>query len=374
MMPFIKQIFFFVCTAFVMSALHAQDTTGNCGFGIEADILAGRIVKHKIKAPIPPLSKALDINFIWQTTGKKDWHQRCHFPQVGIGIVYSDYGSDKVFGECVGVYPNIQIPLIKRKNLEWTLLMGNGLGYVTRKYQTTRPIDTLNSAIGSHVNDFALLATDIRYTLNKHVQLQLGANFTHISDAAIHQPNLGVNMVGGHIGFRYFLEGCRVKYRIKTVDKPIDRWLVSFRYSNAFTQSRTPGSPELPTYIAAGYVSKRWGGNHKIYFGGDYAFHEDTHQEQKYWGFKWDNRAHSWDGTALIGYEYMLGRLGLVAQAGVYYKQTYLKFDAIDEKIGGNYYIINKEHGAVKELFLSALLLTHGIVAEFAEFGLGVSF
>jgi hypothetical protein len=59
---------------------------------------------------------------------------------------------------------------------------------------------------------------------------------------------------------------------------------------------------------------------------------------------------------------------------GIYYHQTYLKFDPVYEKIGGNFYLLRKEKGPVKELFLSAVLLTHAIVAEFAEFGIGAGF
>lgn len=61
-----------------------------------------------------------------------------------------------------------------------------------------------------------------------------------------------------------------------------------------------------------------------------------------------------------------------MTQIGAYYKQTYLKFDYIYEKLGGNLYLLKAEHGTVKELFISAMLLTHSTTAELAEFGLGV--
>jgi hypothetical protein len=42
--------------------------------------------------------------------------------------------------------------------------------------------------------------------------------------------------------------------------------------------------------------------------------------------------------------------------------------------MGGKYYLLMHERGLVKELFVSALLNTHGAVAEYAEFGMGVAF
>ncbi len=70
----------------------------------------------------------------------------------------------------------------------------------------------------------------------------------------------------------------------------------------------------------------------------------------------------------------MVGRLGLVVMVGVYYQQTFLDFDPIYEKMGGKYYLLSNEKGFAKELFLTAFLNTHGVVAEYAEFGVGVGF
>ena len=47
--------------------LYAQENGSSDGFGVETNIITGRIIKHtpKFTAPIPPLSAALDVNFIW---------------------------------------------------------------------------------------------------------------------------------------------------------------------------------------------------------------------------------------------------------------------------------------------------------------------
>ena len=370
----LRYILLFYCLFAFVRAL-GQAGSGMDGFGVEANYLAGRIVKHKITAPIPSLSSAFDVNFVWQTYGKAEWQQRRKFPTIGIGATYTYYGNNQVFGQCLGVYPNIQIPIIRGDRVEWTVRLGDGLGYVSRKYQTTTPVDTLNTAIGSRLDDYAIFMTDIRIHLDKHWHLQFGGNFTHISNADFHQPNLGINVAGAHFGIRYYLADCHPKPIIRELPKLKNRWLAQMRASSAFTEARTPGSPELPTYVAAAYASRRWSGKNKYFFGADYAFHEDTYEELKYWSrFKGDEKAHAWDGAVFAGNEFLVGRLGLVAQVGVYYHQTYLKFDPAYEKIGGNFYIIKNERGPVKEFFVSALLLTHAIVAEFAEFGVGAGF
>ena len=140
-------------------------------------------------------------------------------------------------------------------------------------------------------------------------------------------------------------------------------------------RARAKDSLVLPSYITTFYASKRWLGKNKFFFGIDYAYHSDVYAFLKNYGVdRGHEMGHAWDGAFLVGNEFMIGRLGLVGQVGVYYHQTYLKFDPVYEKIGGNYYIIQHEHGILKELFVSAMLLTHEIVAEYGEIGIGAGF
>jgi Lipid A 3-O-deacylase (PagL) len=369
---FIVFVFLFINVA------RAQENEPGAGFGIEVNTLAGKVIKHsqKFTLPIPALSVAEDVNFIWQTYGKKDWQQRRHFPMVGVGVTYTDYGNNLVLGRCVGVYPNVQIPIIRRGDLEWTLRLGNGLGYVTEKYQSRGVNDTQNIAIGSHINDFAIFMTDLRYHVDEHWDLQCGASFTHISNGDYHQPNLGVNMAGIHVGVRYFPVTRTPKPIIKDQKKLSNRWLGEFRFSMAYKEARAKGGPILPSYNFAGFVSRRWLSNNKFYFGADYAFHHDIYAFIKYYGIYIERHQHdyAWDGTFFAGNEFLVGRFGIVGQVGVYYHQTFLKFDDFCEKIGMNFYILQKEKGFIKELFVTGLVLTHEIVAQYAEFGIGAGF
>ena len=184
----------------------SQDINQWEGFGMEINAFEGKVVKHtaKFHLPIPDLSTGMDFNFQWKTFGRKEWHQRRRFPIVGLGIAYTNYGIDSVYGRCISIYPNLVIPLITGRHLEWTLRIGDGVGYVSRAYSRLHPFDTINNAIGSKVNDYGSFLMDLRYHVNNHWDVQAGVNFSHISDASFHQPNLGVNLVGEHIGVKYF--------------------------------------------------------------------------------------------------------------------------------------------------------------------------
>lgn len=359
--------------------VHARshDSLRQKGFGIESNIMAGKIVRHSAKftAPVPPVSLATDMNFVWKTYGCKDWNQRCNFPQVGIGIMFTDYMSKDIFGRCVGVYPNIQVPFVKGEKVEWTCRFGIGVAYVNKKYSLYPDYDTINTAISTNINAFPVFVSDLRYHINQHWDVQGGVNFTHISNALYSEPNLGVNMVGGHIGVRYFPHTSNPVCMVRGLPKLRSRWLLDVRGGISHKRARAEGNPVKAAYIGAVSVSKRWNSRNKVFAGVDAGYHDDVHAFLVNYGVEYGReKEHSWDGGFFAGNEFVIGRVGMLGAVGVYYRQTFLDFDPVYQKLGVKYYLRNAEKGVVKEWFLSAMLNTHGVVAEYAEFGMGVAF
>ena len=367
---------FIVCTNHT-TVCFAQDVKPWSGFGIEVNALGGKVYKHETKftLPIPTLTTGTDINLVKHTWGRKTWQQRRKYPTIGLGITYINYGIDSIYGQCVGLYPNITIPLISGKKIQWTLRMGDGIGYVSRQFRRTDPVNTVNVAIGSRINDFAMFASDLRYHVNSHWDLQLGANVTHISNASYRKPNLGINMMGAHLGVTYFPVTSRpplLGYDLKPLK---NRWLVQARLGFAYMSSYTSGGPLYPTYVGSAYVSRRWISKNKVFAGLDYAYYNSLYAYQRNNELNTgQERAHSWKSAVFLGNEFLLGRVGVVFQVGYYLQESVLKADPFYEKVGGNYYLVQRERGPIKELFLSVFLKTHKTVAEMGEIGIGVGF
>ncbi len=351
----------------------APHHSGLTGVGFEANVIGGRIIRHSAKftAPVPAMSYALDLNIAWQTWGRRSWQQSLGYPLVGAGVVLTNYCSPDIFGQCAGAYPYVQVPLVRSGRFEWTYRFGVGLAYVTRTYLD----DTLNTAVSTHLNAFAISMTDLRWRINEHFDVQLGAGITHISNALFREPNLGVNMWGLHMGVRWFPVSSSPDRIMRKMAPVSRRWLVEARAGIAHREARAKGNPVKPAYVGALSVSKRLNGHNKVFGGIDAAYHADVHAFLINYGVEYGReKQHSWDGGVFVGDEYIIGHLGLMAAVGVYYRQTFLDFDPIYQKMGGKYYILNRERGLVKEMFLSALLNTHGAVAEYAEFGMGLAF
>ena len=373
-----KPIFFLFFISYLSSTLPciAQDTDPWAGFGIEVNGFASKVLKHeaKFELPLPKLTTGTDINFQWKTYGKKEWQQRRKYPILGIAFAYTNYGIDSVYGRLFSLYPNVVIPLITGRKLEWTLRIGDGIGYATRDYSRINPFDTINNAIGSKINDYFSFMTDIRYHVNTHWDVQLGGNFSHYSDGSFHQPNLGVNLPGVHVGLKYFPETSTPKL-VKRDLKPLkNRWLFQFRITMGFNESNAPLGPLYPIYLGTGYVSKRWHSKNKLFAGFDYSYSDQIHAYISNNGFT-APAAENWNSfktAVFVGNEFVLGRVGVVLQFGYYTHQTFDIQEPYYEKVGGNLYLVQREHGPIKEFFLCAFLEAHLAVAEFAEFGFGM--
>ncbi len=347
------------------------------GIGIETNLIAGKVIKHEAKftLPIPALSTGLDVNLVYKTYGKKAWQQRRHYPGLGLGFTYLHYGIDPVYGNCLGVYPNITIPLYTSKKLALNIRLGDGIGYINKIYSRTAPVDTINVAIGAHFNDFAMIAGTLRYTINPHWDMELGADMIHISNATTEKPNLGINMMGLTMGFRYF--------PVSSHPKPISgagtalktRWLAQLHYGMASVASYTPGGPSYPVYLGSAYVAYRVLGKNKFMAGLDYSYHSDTYYFLRNTLLTPGNEAqNSWKSAFIVGNEFLYGRVGILLQLAYYLRQSYIRKDDFYEKIGVNYYLVQKEKDPIKELYLSAHLKSHGTVAELGELGVGVGF
>lgn len=347
------------------------------GFGIETNIIAGRIFKHtkNFKGPIPALSAGADINFLWKTNGSAAWQQRRGYPTIGIGITYTYY--DRAFyGQSIGFYPNLELPFVRRKNWEWTTRFGMGIGYISKHYAPYTPYwDTLNNAIGSHINNFSLFSSDLRYKASKNWEIQAGLSFTHMSSAKFRLPNLGINLLGAHIGVRYFSGSANPDKIRHDLPQLKNRLLIQARQGIAMSTFESAGSAATPVYLSTICVSRRYWGKNKILAGVDYSYYQGVYDFMRLQGIDpGEEKKRAWKGGIFAAHEFLYGRAGLYLQMGYYVHQSALPNAPIYQKLGMNWYIIQKERAVVKELYLSTLLKTHYATAELAELSLGISF
>ncbi|MBS1777283.1 MAG: acyloxyacyl hydrolase [Bacteroidetes bacterium] len=372
----VRYLFFLLSFCFVQNVCSQPAPKGE-GKGFEVNFCGGKIFKHtkNFKAPLPTLATAVELNYIVQTNGRKEWQQRRNFPLVGFGFAYTNYGIDSVYGKCFSAYPFIQLPILKGKKFEWTFRAGFGIGYVSKCYQRAPVWDTLNNAIGSHLNNYTILCSDIRFHVNKHWDIQAGGNFSHISNGGFRSPNLGVNLYGAHLGFRYFPVSVNPTRTFRPLSHLNNRWLFHVRLGFSATEDKEPDGALYPVYIASAYASKRYHNLNKVFVGIDYSYHESIY------AFLRNNevapgheRNYSWKSALFVGHEFLFGRIGILMQFGWYVRRSALPNSPYYEKLGANIYLSQCEKGLIKEATVGVFLKAHNAQAEFAELGLGLAF
>lgn len=364
----------FLLFSFIHPKLNAQQQAWS-GFGIESNVMIGKMIRHNARftGPIPAQSYSVEINLVKKTYGQKDWQQRRNYPQLGLGFYYNNYNMADVYGQVFGIFPNIQLNLIRGNHFEWTVRAGMGVCYDTKPYERLPVKNTENVAIGGHWNNISPFSTDIRWKIDQHWDLQAGINFSHVSNAAFQQPNLGINMYGAHIGVRYFPVTSNPE-KIKRNLAPLkNRWLIQARIGGSFVESSPADGPSNPVYIGAAYVSKRYWSKNKVYAGFDYCYNSSKYAKLKsIEHFQGEEYSKSTQAAVFLGNEFLVGRLGLLFQLGYYIHRMDEQQEKIYQKIGGNFYFVQKEKGLFKEMFFSAILKTHMANAELFEMGIGV--
>src|SRR5690606_3144485 len=147
---------------YVAHDLIAQGPLQWPGFGVEANVWGNRMIRHtsKFTGPVSSFTSALEINFIKKTFGQKDWQIRRKYPQPGLGFIYINYHIPDVYGQLIGVYPNITLPLVRTGKLELSFRAGMGVGYFTRPYARTPVPNLKNVAIGGHFNNVSPFSLD----------------------------------------------------------------------------------------------------------------------------------------------------------------------------------------------------------------------
>lgn len=357
----------------IANGTFAQSNNPLAGYGIEVNPVLGKVIKHNYKfPPLPQTSYAIDVNILKQTTGNKDWQTRRNCPLWGLGITYTNYGIDSVYGQCIGIYPAWELPIVKREKLEWTCRFGYGIGYITKRFERQPSWDTVNNLIGSHINNFTMFTTQLRYKLSHQIHIHCGFNFTHISNGSFRLPNLGINMYGGHIGVRYFPVTDNPTRQGTTPPTLSNRWMVQARVGMGMVEYNNVDGPRYPVYTATVYTSKRYGSRNKILAGIDYSYFTSVQSFLRNNEIATGNEAaESWEGVIFIGHEFVIGRIGVIAQLGVPFKHESINKDKTVQKLGYSYYIVQQERGVLKELSLNGFIKSNNLEASHLEFGLG---
>jgi lipid A 3-O-deacylase PagL len=349
------------------------------GMNIETNLHFGKVIKHtpELLFDGKGITSGFDINFTWQTYGKKEWHQFQNYPKVGIGAMVFNLGDRDTLGYAYGIDYNITLPLFKSEKFRIDCLLASGFAMLDRPFN--RMSNPNNNAIGSRLNVIAHMKFMSYYQFNPKWKLTFGGSFTHFSNGAAQLPNFGVNIGSGMVGLTFTPTPLNSSDYIKhDASKASDRKLgLRLEYSIGYRESQTFGGPRYPikAYSLGGvyYLNKI----NRLLFGSDYEFNRAIYVfGNNVFQFNSDREAF-WGAsriTIFVGDEFVFGNFGVTLQAGYYLGNfSYQVPQPIYFKMIARYYV-----PVLKKPFTRAFagisLKSHFSVAEYFALNIGLEF
>ena len=198
-------------------------------YKIKAQFIGGYLYPHD-KSLIEPLTDGPmlggEVAFEWTTDGTKAWHNDFNRPDIGMALQVIDLGNPDIAGQMIGVYPYVNIPMVKNDIVSFNTKIGGGLGFATR------PCDVMaarndprsiknkagdyNFAIGGPVCFAITAGVNVEVKVHRNIALTADIMYNHFSSASLFQPNGGLNMFNGALGMKYLVESRKSKVEFQS--------------------------------------------------------------------------------------------------------------------------------------------------------------
>lgn len=353
-------------------SLSAQDALK--GHYFEASGHIGSILKHRsfIRIQTQELAPTLGLELSWEsnTFGKKYWHEMSGFPRMGVALSFQNF-RDARLGWGLGIMPHLTFRIFKYKRLEMFSRVAMGFGYLSNHFDSYSNPD--NNIVGSHINNNTGFRFGFDFEASKKLSLRPSFSFTHYSNAASQQPNLGINVLSFHLGVLY-KHNPLAPADYKSQHDPIKKhegptFCISTGYGiNEIARTyRGPKFPVIISTIEGGLFLSR---NNRLKLGFTHEYHPS---KTAFWlnnGVLSTQEA-NWTAQRFlffIGDEVLMGHLGLTAELGYYFYNAPLSFPYT--RIGVRIYPLDPLKHRIAP-YIGIRLKSHNIVAEFFDITIG---
>jgi hypothetical protein len=294
-----------------------------------------------------------------------------NYPLIGVSYWYSNLGRTKPLGSAHAIFPFINFPLLKSKDINIYFRLGVGLGYLTQKYDRYKNYENL--AIGSHVNGAVNLLFEVRFKLSRQLTASGGVSWMHFSNGAIKQPNYGLNMPGANIAFAY-----RLSHENPYLKKKLMPELYPFEFDGKrYLQldiNTTFGIKDLQATLGGGnrygvaeiFSNLMWPVSYKsrLGFGVDLSYDGADGKQLEIRGVEYKHQINLVKTGITGSYELAFSRMAIMLNLGV-------RLTGADKRDGYVYEKLALRFGFSENLFGSLNLKAYYGKADYITFGVG---
>ncbi len=313
-------------------------------------------------------TKSVEVNFLFQTSGKNKWERMYRFPGFGAAFYWTSMGNDSVFGTQYTLYPYYKLSIIDKPNWSLAYQMGVGASYATKKFDFDN--NHQNVAIGSHFNIHYHADVLARFQLYKNMALNTGITFSHISNANLSEPNVGLNVAsvfaGVDVGFgKYKKRNTETFPAYNAQFEPGERkygWEImlcgGMKHTRTFESFQYPAVALQAAWKHRTRYKFAWG------LGADF-FYDSSVESQLLRKGKTFKPSYAYMSGLHVSQEFIYNRVSFLLQEGVYLGLT--------EKLNGRsiYTRTICRYKFTDHFFVNATMKSHLHILDFPEFGIG---
>lgn len=335
----------------------------NYEYGVEYKQKVGILMAHhEIMAHIPnSLSYAGELSLYIHSKGAEKWQKAYRYPTFGVTLFGASLGNDSILGKSLGLFPFIEFPFIRKQQFVFSGRLGAGFGYISKRYN--KDLNPKNVAMSSAIN--ALITFGLKATyLFRSNEFSFGIDMTHLSNAAVKMPNLGVNLPYFSLAYGYTFQHLPNDTILKEQIVPKKRWLIGTTLIASVKENSPTGGEKYPVYALSFHTRRFF--NYKT--GLELAV--DVISKQSLRGVQQDIPKSQLDLIQVglfAGFLLPLDQFHFVVGMGTYVRDKFNQDGRLYHRIGMRYYFKN---GFNTQLVLHS----HWGRADFAELGIGYTF
>lgn len=357
------------CALFILPlALAAQEPDINKEkqpnlFSISLGLQHGFIFAH---SPLVENTKGanptgIEIGFNWQRNDAASWDLCNCYPRKGLLLSYYDYDTE-ILGKSIGASYFLE-PNYKIGRRKFFFLKGSaGLAYLTNPFDSVK--NPGNQSYSAHLSMHIALGLGISFQLNDHWLINGSANYQHISNGGLSQPNKGINWPTAGISVLYQKQSREYYSGVRSKEKfwkgqPVLWDVAVFGMGKKGTDES--GERKRRALIGLNVQGSKQVGRINMLSGGVEYFYDRS--------LKLRLKRDSIDASAsragiTFGHEFILGNFLFSQRIGMYVFDQSPYYDRLYHR-WGIHFMINENWG------LGFNLLAHRHVADFIDFRMG---
>lgn len=280
-------------------------------------------------------------------------YARC-YPKTGFGLIYFNF-DNRVLGHSINTNYYLEPSFAITNRTIFAPRGSVGLSFLTNPYHPVK--NPNNNSYSLPISVFLQVGLTLNHQFKKRIGFNISANYLHISNGGIKDPNKGINWMTTSVGIKYQLNNQNFKkqnYRSEVKRKRIN--LFEF---GLYSSSKIVSKGEKKRYFVPGVFvgyHKQLNNLHRI--GAVADFHLDYSLAEKQTRINEPLQFHF--ASMALDHTFLMGRFTFWQQAGCYLHKPDERFIRWYHRWGLNYQI-------TKKIAIGGSVKAHLHVAHFAD-------